>query len=341
VSDAGPVRAGVIGVGRMGRNHVRVYSELAGVELVGVSDKNREAAAEVAAEFDTASLEAEKLLDDTDVVTVAVPTQFHAPLVRSCIEADVDVLVEKPFVDDPEVGRELATEAEAAGVMIQVGHIERFNPAVQELAELERDLGVRAVDTQRLGPPIDRQIDDSVVLDLMIHDIDILLSLVDSDVEFVAATGTADREHATALLRFDNGVVGRLTASRITQKKVRTMNVTAEDCLVDVDYADQSLQIHRGSYPEFVENEDNEVRYRHESVVETPMIDSGEPLKRELRSFVDSATGDRQPVVTAEDAIRALEVAIRIDEAVKVTSDAALDPEGIESIGETQGVAER
>ncbi|MFC4357819.1 Gfo/Idh/MocA family oxidoreductase [Halobium salinum] len=330
------VKAGVIGVGRMGRNHARVYGELAGVELVGVSDKDREAAASVAEEFDTESLEAEDLLSVADVVTVAVPTQFHAPLVRSCIEAGVDVLVEKPFVDDPEVGRELVREAEEAGVMIQVGHIERFNPAVQGLTDLSPDLGIKAVDAQRLGPPIDRQIDDSVVLDLMIHDIDILLSLVDSELDFVAATGTHDGQHATALLRFENGVIGRLTASRITQKKVRTMNVTAEDCLVDVDYTNQSLEIHRSSFPEYVEKE-NEMRYRHESVVETPMVESGEPLKRELRAFVDAATGDRQPVVTAEDAIRALEVAIRIDEAVKATSQPSPeldDVEGMEEVAE-------
>ncbi|MFC6726516.1 Gfo/Idh/MocA family oxidoreductase, partial [Halobium palmae] len=249
----------------------------------------------------------------------------------------VDALVEKPFVDDPAVGRELVEEAEAAGVMLQVGHIERFNPAVQVLSDLAPELGIRAVDAQRLGPPIERQIDDSVVLDLMIHDIDILLSLVEGDLTYVAATGTADGQHATALLRFESGVVARLTASRITQKKVRTMNVTAADCLVDVDYTEQSLEIHRQSFPEYVENEDNEMRFRHESVVETPMVESGEPLKRELRSFVDSATGDRQPVVTPEDAISALELALRIDETVRATADPSADvdgPEGMEEVVE-------
>ena len=316
------VRAGVIGVGHMGRNHARVYSELADVDLVGIADADTGRAVTVAEEFDTVAFGIDELLTLVDVVSVAVPTPYHADLVRQCIDAHVDVLVEKPFVEDVEEGRQLAREARESDVLVQVGHVERFNPAVQGLRDVLPGLDVQAIDAQRLGPPIDRQIDDSVVMDLMIHDVDILLSLIDSEIREIAASGTRDRQHATALLTFENGVTARLTASRITQKKVRSLFVTTTDCRVDVDYTSQSLQIHRRSYPAYVEG-DSDIRYRHESVVEQPMIDSGEPLKLELQSFVDASVTNEPPVVTPEEALRALEVVMTIDKELGRTTGRA------------------
>jgi predicted dehydrogenase len=307
----GPVAAGVIGVGSMGRHHARVYSELRDAELVGVTDVDGEQAAAVAAEHGTRAVDRETLLDAADVVSVAVPTAYHYETVMECIDRGVGVLVEKPFVDDREKGRELADRADEAGVTLQVGFIERFNPATRVLAEIVPDLDVVAIDVDRLGPPVDRQGEDSVVMDLMVHDIDILLSLVDAEIESLSATAR-DEGHAAVQFRFDDESIAALTASRLTQEKVRRLSVTAISCRVNVDFIAQTVEIHRRSVPEYVES-DGDIRYRHESVIERPIVENGEPLKAELEAFVTAARDGTEPVVTADDALRVLEVAERIE----------------------------
>jgi predicted dehydrogenase len=306
-----PVRAGVVGVGTMGRHHARVYRELPGARLVGVSDVDRERASEVAEEYDTTPLPRDRLLDAVDVVSVAVPTAYHAEVARAAIVRGVHVLVEKPFVTRPSEGRDLIDLAEQHGVALQVGHVERFNPAVRTLADIVPDLNLIAVNTNRLGPPLERTIDDGVVLDLMIHDIDVLLSLVDSEVERLEASGTRDEQYVCAVVTFENGVVANLTASRVTQEKVRTLSITAEDCQINVDYSDQSVEIHRHSLPEYIVN-DGTVRYRHESITERPTVENGEPLKRELSAFVEAARTGSRPVVDGEAGLQALAMARRI-----------------------------
>jgi len=302
-----PLRTGVIGVGSMGRNHARVYQELPNSELVGIADADVSAAAAAATEFETAIYESPDLLEVVDAVSVAVPTAVHAPLVRDCIDAGVDVLVEKPFVDDPTVGRELAADAAAAGVTIQIGHIERFNPAVQTLLRAFQDLSVVAVTAERLGPPVERDIEANVVFDLMIHDIDLLCTLLDEEPTLVSAAGAGDGEYATATWAGD-GAVASLTASRLTQERVRRLTVTAEECRVVVDLLDQTVEVHRRSRPEYVAA-DGDVRHRIESVIERPFVESGEPLKEELSAFLDAAANGTTPTVSAEDGVRAVELA--------------------------------
>jgi len=299
------IDAGVIGVGSMGRHHARVYSELHEVDLVGVNDVNDHQAATIAQEYGTRPMARDDLLDAVDVVSVAVPTEYHYRTVRECLERGVHVLVEKPFVDDPSRGRELARLADQAGLTLQVGHVERFNPATRVLADIVPDLDIVAVDIERLGPPLDRENDDSVVMDLMVHDIDILLSLVDSEVESMSAAA-GDERHVNVQFRFTDDSVAGLTASRLTQQKVRRLSVTAMSCRVNVDFISQSVEIHRRSLPEYVES-DGDIRYRHESVVERPMVENGEPLKHELSAFVDAVREGTEPVVTAEDALAVLE----------------------------------
>jgi predicted dehydrogenase len=310
------VSAGVIGVGSMGRHHARVYSELADVELVGVFDVDPERAGTVAAEYRTKSMGKTELLETVDVASVAVPTHHHYEIARECIDHGVDVLVEKPFMERPERGRELVSSANNAGVTVQVGHIERFNPAVRALEDVIDDLDIIAIEAERLGPPPDRNIDDSAVLDLMIHDIDLLLWLVDDDIATVTAVGSSNERYATANVQFEGGVVGRLTASRVTQRRTRKLVITAASRVVVVDYTDQSIQIHRHSLPDYVE-EDGDVSYRHESVIERPIVDNREPLKAELESFVERATSNEEPVVSGEDGLRALEVALLVEDLVR------------------------
>ncbi|NUB93955.1 Gfo/Idh/MocA family oxidoreductase [Haloterrigena sp. SYSU A558-1] len=309
-----PIRAGVIGVGSMGENHARVYSELQDVELACVADHDEEVARRVADAYATDAVAFETVLERCDVVTVAVPTRAHYDVVSDCLNADVHVLVEKPIAETTEQGRALAELAEERGLVLQVGHIERFNPAVQTVTDLVEDLDVISVEAERLGPPLDRTALGNVVFDLMVHDLDIVASLLEDRPDSVTATGTESGQYATATLEFDD-VVASLTASRVTQKKVRTLTVTARECLVEVDYLEQSVLIHRDSYPEYL-TDDGKRRYRHESVVERPRVDNGEPLRHELESFVEAARNGSEPVVTAEDGIRALEMVQTIDSLV-------------------------
>jgi len=299
------VRAGVIGVGSMGRHHARVYSELPGVTLAGVSDVDEQQAAAVASEYNSRAMDVDALLDTVDVVSVAVPTAYHYDTVRRCLDNGVHVLVEKPFVEDRDRGRELARRATERDLVLQVGHIERFNPATRVLADIVPDLDVVAVNVERLGPPLERDNDDNVVMDLMVHDLDILLSLTDSDVRSLSALAR-DERHVTVQLQFDDESIAELTASRLTQQKVRRLSITALSCRVNVDFISQTVEIHRRSLPEYVES-DGDIRYRHESVVERPMVENGEPLKHELTAFVDAVREGTEPVVTADDAITVME----------------------------------
>jgi len=308
------IRAGVVGVGNMGRHHARVYSELPGVELVGVADADADTAAEVAAEFDTTVRDRTRLLAGTDAVSVAVPTRFHEAVARSAIDAGTDILVEKPFVADPEVGRDIVATAREANCLVQVGHIERYNPAVRSLRDVMVDADPIAFAARRQGPPVDRDSVDSVVSDLMIHDIDVIRSLTEEPVTDVSAVSAADDAHVVAQLQFEDGRVASLTASRVTQERVRDLAVTAADCHVEVDYMDQSVEIHRHSLPEYVAT-DGDVRYRHESVIERPTVETGEPLKNELSSFAESVRERTRPETTGEDGIRAVELAERVETA--------------------------
>lgn len=312
MSRATPIRAGVVGVGSMGQNHARIYAELPDVELVGVADTDADRAREIAASHGTQARSRAELLDRADAVSIAVPTAHHAELARECIEAGVDVLVEKPFVAEPEAGQEIADLAHEHGAVVQVGHIERFNPAVRAVAEILDEQEIIAIDAQRLGSPRERTIADNAVMDLMIHDIDVVLSLIDQDVTTVNALGAEENRYIDAQLRFAGGIVASLTASRVTQKKIRRLSITTRECWIAVDYIDRSVAIHRHSLPEYVERKSG-MHYRHEGVVERPMVDSGEPLKEELASFVDCVRERTTPLVTAEDGLRALSVARRID----------------------------
>jgi predicted dehydrogenase len=308
--------AGVVGVGSMGQNHARVYGDLDDAELIGVADVDEEQAREVAAAYDTEARPLADLLAEADVVSIAVPTQFHYDMARQALEADTGVLIEKPFVADPAKGRELIDLADERGLTLQVGHIERFNPAVQTLRDIVSELDIHAVSTERLGPPLDRQIDDTVVMDIMIHDLDIVLDIVDDEVQQYGAVGTDDCRYANANVRFDSGVTATLTASRLTQEKVRSLTISAEDCRVKVDYLNQDIEIHRSSVPSYIHDE-SAIRHRHENVVERLTVEQSEPLMNELASFVEAARTGSEPVVTGEQALAVLELTQALDEAAQ------------------------
>ena len=312
------VDVGVVGVGSMGRHHARVYHELPAVNLVGVADENASTAASVATEYDTDATTTTALLEQVDAVSIAVPSRFHHEIGLQAIEAGVHALVEKPMAPTIDAARSLADAAASAGVTLQIGHIERFNPAVIAVREFVKDLDLIAVEARRLGPPVevDRDVSNDVVFDLMIHDIDVIMSLVGSEVRTVRATGSPDREYVNASLQFDNDVVGSLTASRVTQRKVRKLTLTATDSLVTVDYSDRAVWIDRRTRPSYL-TDDGDLRYRSERVVERPTVDNGEPLKKEISAFIEAVQNGTTPLVTGEDGIAALSLATRINEAMQ------------------------
>lgn len=313
------LRAGVIGVGSMGQNHARVYNELCDIEFVGVADANASRARSIASEYDTTAHEIAGLLDRVDMVSVAVPTQYHSAIARDCIAADVDLLIEKPFVGNPAEGRDLIERADERGVIMQVGHIERFNPAVRALMGMVDDLDIIGINVERLGPPPSRPIEDTAVMDLMIHDVEIMLAIVDEPVMSVQAAGNHEGRYAESVLKFESGIIGQMSASRVTQRKIRQLTISAESCWVELDYINQSVEIHRQSSSEFVNKGD--IHHRHSNVVERLSIDQTEPLKNELTAFAAAVRGHDEPVVTGEDGLRALELTQMID--TKVNDESA------------------
>ncbi|QGA82418.1 Gfo/Idh/MocA family protein [Halomicrobium sp. LC1Hm] len=321
MSENGSLRTGVVGVGNMGRHHARVYAQNRAVSLVGIADADEATAREVADDYDTTAMSTDELLDVVDAVTIAVPTRYHDDLVGRALDAGVHVLVEKPFVKDLADGEALVERAAAENLVLQVGHIERFNPAIRTLTEVLADHEVLAVEARRLGPPVDRDTTDTVTMDLMVHDLDVTLSLLDSGVRSVDAAGTCNGQHVTAQLSFEDDTVAQFSASRVTQQKVRQLAVTTRDARITVDYADQDVRIHRHSVPAYVEN-DGDVRYRHESVIEQPTVANGEPLVTELDAFVEAVVTDSEPVVSGTDGLRALELIDEIDAQVSTELDA-------------------
>lgn len=306
------LRVGVIGVGNMGQYHTRVYNELSETELIGVADADLSRARQIAEEHSTDAYDIGELLDRVDMVSVAVPTQYHSDVARECIAAGVDLLIEKPLVEDPKDGRDLIEYADKNDIILQVGHIERFNPAVRTLMGMVNDLDIIAINAERLGPPLTRAIEDTAIMDLMIHDLEILMAIVEEEVTSVQTVGNHGARYAASLLQFESGIIGQLTASRVTQRKIRQLTITAADCWVKVDYIDQSIEIHRQSTPEFVNRGD--IHHRHANVVERLSIDHTEPLKNELSSFAEAVRRHEEPVVTGEDGLRALELTQTIDE---------------------------
>jgi predicted dehydrogenase len=306
---------GVVGVGNMGRHHTRVYNQIPSVDLVGIADVDHDRASEIAAQYDTRAMARDELFDVADAVSIVVPTRHHATVAREAIETGTHVLVEKPFVTDVDVGRQLLAEADRRGLTVGVGHVERYNPAVLALRDVLPEVEPFALAARRQGPPVDRDSQESVVFDLMIHDIDIVQSLTRAPVTEVSASAVPDRDHVVAEITFEDGLLATLTASRVTERRIRDLAITAADCQIEVDYLDQSVQIHRHSLPEYVA-QNGDVRYRQESVIERPTVETGEPLKNELDAFLEAIREGTHPPTSGEDGLRAVELAARIDAAI-------------------------
>lgn len=314
------LRVGVVGVGHLGRLHARVYSEMESCELVGVFDTDGERAATVASEFGTvAAGDLEELLDGLDAISIATPTVSHHDVARKCLDRGIHVLVEKPIAKTVDEARDMVEAARQRGVVIQVGHIERFNPAVRAAMDVLAD--PQFIEVHRLGVFVPRGTDVAVVLDLMIHDIDLILATVRSDVESIEAVGVAvlspSIDIANARLTFADGCVANVTASRVSREKVRKIRFFQHDAYVSVDTLEPAAQVFkRKDVPEelLLRIATGEQDGGLEDVVDYIRLplDRAEPLRLELESFVEAASGHGAAVVSGEDGLRALEVALEI-----------------------------
>ena len=316
------IRAGVVGAGHMGQYHILALMELWDVELVGIADVDIKKAQHVASTYGVRAFSDHRQLAGlVDVATVAVPTELHFPVARDLLDTGVHVLVEKPMAPSLEEARELFQLARRRGRVLHVGHVERFNGAVQEIRKIvERPI---LIESRRLGPFAPRVQNDSVVMDLMIHDIDIVLGLVDGEPRRIAAVGSSVHtdvcDVANVQIHFDTGTMATITASRATEEKIRTLAITQPDAYIVLNYTDQDIQIHRRAAQEYTVNRES-IRYRQASFVEHLFVHKDNPLKLEIRHLISAAraaqaTGQVE-LAEAED-LRSLAVAMEIERMIR------------------------
>jgi predicted dehydrogenase len=315
-----PVRAGVIGVGHLGQHHARLYASLPGAQLVGVTDQSIERAQVIADRHGARVFPtADELLAHVDVVSVAVPTSGHYAVAKACLQAGKHLLVEKPIAVTPGEAQELVQLAKQRGCCLQVGHSERFNPI---MALMRPHIGKPVfIECHRLSSFSERGTDVDVVLDLMIHDLDLILSLNPGPVEEVRAAGVAvlssSIDIANARIQFRSGCVANLTSSRVSTNKMRRLRLFQRDNYVSIDFQTRQGMICRRN-----------AKAGERPTVEVSHLQGGdeEPLKLQLESFLHAINTGTRPVVSGEDGAAAVDVAHRVLQAI--AAFASLHEEG-------------
>ncbi len=310
----GKIKVGVIGVGRMGTYHVGILSELPEVELAAVVDIDSKSRKVIEENYGTPGFENYKdIYGKVDAAVVAVPTGLHFPIAKDLLNAGIHVLLEKPCANNLDHARELFRIAEDKALTLHIGHVERFNGAVQELHKIV-DSPI-FVECRRMGPFTDRIKDDGVVLDIMIHDIDIILNLIQSKVTKIFVLGSSifstKDDLVNAQLEFENGCIANIIASRASQNQIRTLSITQKDSFVVLDYTDQEIYVHKKSSSEHKLSKDS-LRYKQESHVERIFVHKDNPLKLELKHFLDCATNGSPRKVAIDNELYSLEVALNI-----------------------------
>ncbi|MBI5573314.1 MAG: Gfo/Idh/MocA family oxidoreductase [Elusimicrobia bacterium] len=317
------MKIGVIGVGSLGQHHARVYSQMMevdpvrngvshrdisnGVELFGVCDVDKKRAEKIAKSFNARAFsDYKELIGKIDAVSIVVPTPLHYSVAKDFLNAGIHCLVEKPITDNVSQAEELLKIANEKNIILQIGHIERFNTAVIEAQKHIKS--PKFIEAQRLGPYDPRVAHIGVVMDLMIHDIDIILTLVDSKIIQMDVIGakvlSKNEDIANVRLKFENGCVANISASRVSLDKFRKIRIFQDDTYISLDYAGQSLKIYK--------KKSDVVTFMSDIEIIKPKLKTEEPLKRELEHFINCVKTGKTPIVTGEHGRDALSVAIEI-----------------------------
>ncbi len=308
------IPVGVIGTGYLGRFHAQKYANLPQVELVGVVDVDPKRAEEVARETNTAPLsDYRDLYTQIKAASVVVPTPLHHSIAKDLLEHEINVLLEKPMTTTLEEARELNHIAREKDLVLQVGHLERFNPAYLAVAQTVKN--PLFIESHRLNSFQERGTEVDVILDIMIHDIDIILNLVNDEVKRIHAVGipviSSMIDIANARLEFENGCVVNVTASRISDKSMRKIRIFQHDAYISIDFAAQGVSVYKKI------EEEGKLPY---IVSEQLKIESKDSLEEEIKSFLASIKHKRKPLVPGEAGIRALQVALEITNQLRSTT---------------------
>ena len=308
------IKIGLVGAGHMGQYHVNVASDIEEYDLKGIYDADTNRAKEIAERMKIESFPTyNDLLEAINVIVISTPTALHYEFALKALNAGKHVLVEKPMVKTIAQAEELVTKAEEKGLIFQVGHVERFNGAVLELGKIVKKPYL--IESRRLAPFNNRIQDVGVVLDLMIHDLDIVLNLVDSDFKSVYSQGQAHvskhEDIALATIQFESGCLANFVASRVTQNKIRRLNITQEEAYIVLDFATQDIDIHRRSSSAYLMTRE-ELKYKQEAFVERIEVHRDNPLRQEHLHFISCTKGLQEPIVTGKDELRTLKIATTI-----------------------------
>ncbi len=310
------VRVGVVGVGSMGERHCRVLQSLRGAELVGIYDRCLERALEVAARYETTAFPTlQDLAAHVEAAIIATPTPTHAEIALELIERGVAVLIEKPMATSTVEAMAICEAARRRGVLVQVGHIERFNPVYIELKAILETMHPISMIFRRLSPYAVSNQDADVILDLMIHDLDLAIDLVGATPARIYPVGRpvfSDAvDYAVLTMEFPGGEVATLFASRVTEQKIRAIEITAAEAYIEADLLNKGITVYRYTIPSFT-NDGQPVKYRQEGWMERIGIPMAEPLALELQHFVDCVRSGQAPAVSALDGLQAIQLAERI-----------------------------
>ena len=314
------IRMGVVGVGSMGKNHLRIISEIPAFEFIGVFDTDAENACSVAQDYQTHAFgRLPDLLDEVDAVSIAVPSSHHAEVAIAAAGKGCHVLLEKPIALCSGDARRIIGACSAAGVTLMVGHIERYNPVFVELLKVLENERIFSLSFCRLSPFDPRTGDASVVQDLMIHDIDLLCALTNSPVTRIVSHGisvySGKPDHVQTMIQFESGLIADITASRITESKVRRIEVTAQNAYIVANLLARSIDIMRQT--RFLPGMERDMSYRQENVTEKVYVPMGEPLRAELSHFAECVATGCGPRTDGKSALKALRICERITEGLE------------------------
>ncbi|MFH0802715.1 MAG: Gfo/Idh/MocA family oxidoreductase [bacterium] len=307
-----PIKVGVVGIGNFGQHHVRIYSQMPGVELVGIAEIDGERGRECAKQYNVAYYsDYRELFGKVKAVNIAVPTSLHYKMARDFLLQEADVLVEKPITTDLNQAKKLVDLAKEQGLILQVGHLERFNPAVLELRKI---VGTPLfIETRRLAYPTKQSLDVGIVWDLMIHDIDIIISLINSPIEDIRALGLSVysqyEDFALVQILFKNGAIANLIASRISGEKLRQLRVVETEKTILLDFMNQTLSVLRPP------------RKGKAVPPESVPVNKSEPLRLELEHFMECVRTNKEPMVSGEDGKKALDLAVQITAHMRIVKD--------------------